>query len=79
MCTPAKTHQAVPSLSVSESPSSEGTGVTDRMTPSIQDQNSVIQINDNDDPKSLLQNLKAKNRDRPIIAQLNINFLDPKF
>ena len=73
------TQQAVPSLGLSETPSSEGTGVTDKTSPPIQDQNSVIQINDNDDPKSLLQNLKAKNRDRPIIAQLNINFLDPKF
>ena len=32
-----------------------------------------------DDPKALLQALKAKNVDRPIIAHLNINFLAPKF
>ena len=73
------TQQAVPSLGLSETPSSEGSGVTDKTSPPLQDQNSVIQINDNDDPKSLLQNLKAKNCDRPRIAQLNINFLDPKF
>ena len=32
-----------------------------------------------DDPKTCLKNLKLKHRDRPIIAQLNINFLHPKF
>ena len=42
---------------------------------------SVISINDkdNDDPKKLLQTLKAKNSERPIVAHLNINFLNPKF
>ena len=81
MCVPVKTQQAAPSQRPSESPltESEGNGVTTCMNSSIQNQNSVIQINDNDDPKSLLQNLRAKNRDRPIIAHLNINFLDPKF
>ena len=79
MCTPAKTQHAVPSPSPSESCSSEGTGVTIEENPPIENQNSVIQINENDDPKSLLQNLRAKHRDRPIIAHLNINFLDPKF
>ena len=58
---------------------SEGRVVTAGRDSVTQDQNSVIQINDDDDPKSLLQNLKAKNKDRPIIAHLNINFLDPKF
>ena len=87
MCTPARTQLAVPSQSpvisapssLSHTPESEGTGVTTGGDSFTQDQNSVIQINDDDDPKNLLQNLKAKNRDRPIIAHLNINFLDPKF
>ena len=33
----------------------------------------------NDNPKSILQNLKHRNADRPIIGQLNINFIAPKF
>ena len=53
-------------------------GVADEETLTI-DQNSILQINNDDDPKSILQNLKEKNKDRPIIAHLNINFLDPKF
>ena len=36
-------------------------------------------IAENDDPKAVLQELKTKNRERPVIAHLNINFLDPKF
>ena len=40
---------------------------------------SVISINDNDEPKKLLQTIKAKNSERPIIAHININFLNPKF
>ena len=40
---------------------------------------SIAQIDNNDDPKSLLKELKTKNRERPVIAHLNINFLDPKF
>ena len=39
----------------------------------------ILQITAEDDPKTFLQNLKAKNKDRPIIAYLNINFLDLKF
>ena len=38
-----------------------------------------IDINETDDPKSLLEKLKAKNTERPIIAHININFLNPKF
>ena len=34
---------------------------------------------DEDDPMSALRALKAKNVDRPIIAHLNINFLESKF
>ena len=40
---------------------------------------SNIQINEEDDAKSLLGKIRNKNRDRPIIAHLNINYLDPKF
>ena len=36
-------------------------------------------IAENDDPKAVLQELKTKNRERPVIAHLNINFLDLKF
>ena len=32
-----------------------------------------------EDPKSTLRLLKSKNTDRPVIAQLNINFIAPKF
>ena len=38
-----------------------------------------VSINENDDPKILLETLKAKNRDRPIVAHININFLSQKF
>ena len=38
-----------------------------------------VSIDENDDPKVLLETLKAKNRDRPIVAHININFLSPKF
>lgn len=31
-----------------------------------------------DDPKSILCHLKEKNADRPVIGQLNINFISPK-
>ena len=44
-----------------------------------QENDSILHVHAEDDPKTVLQNLKVKNRDRPIIAQLNINFLDPKF
>ena len=36
-------------------------------------------LSKNGDPKIKLRNLKETHRDRPIIAQLNINFLHPKF
>ena len=32
-----------------------------------------------DDPQSILHLLKSKNADRPVIGQLNINFIAPKF
>ena len=38
---------------------------------------SVISINDYEEPKKLLQALKAKNSERPIVAHININFLSP--
>ena len=43
----------------------------------ITDTKSKTQPNELDDPKILLENLKSKHRDRPIIAQLNISFLHP--
>ena len=43
------------------------------------DSNIVTQIENDMDPKEIIECLKSKHRDRPIIAHLNINFLDPKF
>ena len=40
--------------------------------------NSIPQINE-EDPNVVLRILKANNAERPIIAHLNINFLNPKF
>ena len=47
----------------------------------IQNQDTIsnVEINENNDPKKILIDLKTKNRDRPIIGHLNINFLDKKF
>ena len=45
----------------------------------VEDIDIDISINESDDPKILLEKLKAKNKDRPIIAHININFLNPKF
>ena len=42
-------------------------------------QNSNLIIQNDMDPKEIMKCLKTKHRDRPIIAHLNINFLDPKF
>ena len=39
----------------------------------------LFEENNEDDPKSILKLLKAKNVDLPVIAHLNINFLAPKF
>ena len=47
-------------------------------TPSDEHTESHIEMNQ-DDPESVLRGLKAKNADRPIIAHLNINFLESKF
>jgi hypothetical protein len=40
---------------------------------------SIIQIENDMGPKEMMECLKTKHRERPIIAHLNINFLDPKF
>ena len=58
---------------------------TDLIDPKIvsfsatQNSNLITQIENNMDPKEIMECLKIKHRDRPIIAHLNINFLDPKF
>ena len=79
-CASARTQHLGSSIRPSEPcPSSEGTGVTIEENTTTQDQNTPLEINDSDDPKSLLQKLRVKHRDRPIIAHLNINFLNPKF
>ena len=44
-----------------------------------QSANFITQIDNDMDPKEMMELLKTKHRDRPIIAHLNINFLDPKF
>ena len=44
-----------------------------------QNSNLITQVDNDMDPKVMMELLKAKHRDRPIIAHLNINFLDPKF
>ena len=41
--------------------------------------NLITQVDNDIDPKEMMESLKAKHRDRPVIAHLNINFLDPKF
>ena len=70
----------MPSVSPSEHPPSDPCGVTPVGTvPNVQaDQQSEGTTAEIDDPKETLKNLKSKHRDRPIIAQLNINFLYPK-
>ena len=58
---------------------SEGLG--NIVTNAIFSQNSItiFQINDEDDPKSLLKKLRIKNRAWPIIGNFNINHLDTNF
>ena len=55
----------------------------DNLTRSLEEEGEIPfcsnpKINEND-PKSTLHTLKAKNVDRPVIAHLNINFLGSKF
>ena len=38
-----------------------------------------VAIENENDPKTKLQTLKSKNTDRPVIAHLNINSIEPKF
>ena len=73
-----RTQNSIPNQCPTESCMSEGIGVT-TIEENPSNQHSILQVNENDDPKTLLQDLKAKNKDRPIIAHLNINFMDPKF
>ena len=47
--------------------------------PAPQNTNMIIQLEHETDPKEMLKGLKEKHRDRPVIAHININFLDPKF
>ena len=76
-----RTQHEVPSLSLSEQSPPTPPGVTSGGTvPNVQvDQQSAGTAVNMDDPKGMLKELKSKHRDRPIIAQLNINFLYPKF
>ena len=41
--------------------------------------NPGFEVQNEEDPTSILRLLKSKNADRPVIAQLNINFIAPKF
>ena len=70
----------MPSDSPSELPPSDPCGVTSGGTiPNGQvNQPSDGTTSEMDNPKVTLNNLKSKHKDRPIIAQLNINFLYPK-
>ena len=77
------TQHEVPSVSPSEHSPFDPCGVTSGGTvpnvPNVQvDQQSEGTTAEIDDPKVTLKNLKSKHKDRPIIAQLNINFLYPK-
>ena len=67
-------------MSPSEQSPPNPQGVTSgRMVPNVQvDEQSTGTTTEIVDPKEKLKNLKSKHRDRPIIAQLNINFLHPK-
>ena len=47
--------------------------------PAPQNTNKMIRLEHETDPKEMLKGLKEKHRDRPVIAHININFLDPKF
>ena len=71
----------MPSLSLSEqSPPNPPEVASGETVLNVQvDQQSAGTAVEMDDPKTTLKNLKSKHRDRPIIAQLNINFLYPKF
>ena len=75
-----RTQHEVPSVSPSEHPPSDTNGVTSGGAVSnVQaDQQSEGRTAEVDDPKEILKNIKSKHRDRPTIAQLNINFLYPK-
>ena len=76
-----RTQHIVPPVSLSELSPIGKYGVTSAGSNLDTEKNtkSKAQLNESDDPKISLKNLKTKHRDRPIIAQLNINFLYPKF
>ena len=76
-----RTQHIVPPVSLSELSPIGKYGVTSAGNNLDTEKNtkSKAQLNESDDPKISLKNLKTKHRDRPIIAQLNINFLYPKF
>ena len=52
---------------------------TGNVSPTVTDENVEVNGVNEDDPTSTLNMLKSKNVDRPVIAHLNINFLEPKF
>ena len=57
---------------------SDGIKTRSLISPKSNHLNSIPQINE-EDPNVVLRILKANNAERPIIAHLNINFLNPKF
>ena len=64
-------------VSVDSDPSNKKQAKEKDNISSNKDPGLIIQLED--DPKEMLKRLKTKHIDRPIIAHLNINFLDPKF
>ena len=69
-----RTQHIVPPVSLSELSPIGKYGVTSAGNNLDTEKNtkSKAQLNESDDPKISLKNLKTKHRDRPIIAQLNI-------
>ena len=43
------------------------------------EESSIEKLDAKEDPDVILRNLKSKHCDRPVIAQININSLNPKF
>ena len=66
-----------PLVSITEAGNEEND--TGNVSPTVTDDNVEVNGVNEDDPTSTLNMLKSKNVDRPVIAHLNINFLEPKF
>ena len=78
MCGLVKTQQKTPSLKPGEIINLSSLQLDSNDTQNVLGLDSILEINE-DDPETVLRELKAKNADRPILAHLNINFLESKF